>query len=137
MQNSLQLVVWTITELACKKKAFQPYDRQVGYVQSALRVNLEEVVWSPTRTDIIYQIFRQNYLRTDCRNNGTHRSYPEGVNVVSIIVCLKDIRDYKYESVLLDKSTIYLHISCSSFAEDLSEGAKAPFRPEVLQFSRW
>ena len=109
----------------------------VGYVQSALRVNLEEVVWSPTRTDMIYWIFRQNYLRTDCRNNRTHRSYPEGVNVVSIIVCLKDVRDYKYESVLLDKLTIYLHIRCSSFAEDLSEGAKAPFRPEVLQFSRW
>ena len=26
----------------------------VGYVQSALQVNLEEVVWSPSRTDMIY-----------------------------------------------------------------------------------
>ena len=50
-------------------------------------------------------------------------TYAESLNVVIIVVCLKGIRDHKFESKLFD--------------EGLSEGKKATSRSEVLRFPRW
>ena len=59
--------------------------------------------------------------------------YFEGLNVVSIIFCLKGIRDHKIESGLFDKTSICLHIFCFPLVEDLLKGQKSAPQSEILQ----
>ena len=62
--------------------------------------------------------------------------YTEGLHIVSIVFCMKGIRDHKFESGLFGKTFICLHIYYSPSDEDLSEGEKAPPQSDVLQFRR-
>ena len=63
--------------------------------------------------------------------------YVKGLNVVIIVVCLKGIRDHKFESELFGKTFICLRICYSPFDKDLLERQKATPQSEVLQFLRW
>ena len=62
--------------------------------------------------------------------------YTDGLHIVSIVFCIKGIRDHKFESGLFGKTFICLHICYSPSDKDLSEAEKAPPQSDVLQFRR-